>query len=94
LNKTLPTADELLVAYKNVFDEKPLSETEENLMNWFITMVIPIVHVKTKKKNNWRPFSAVPGAYSSFVTSSDEAFALFLMKHYRVPPSAKSIKPF
>ena len=89
----LPTADELLVAYKKVYDDKPLSETEENLIHWYITMIILIVHVSSRAKNNWRPFSAVPGAYSSFVTSSDEAFALFLMKHYRSPPTA-SIKPF
>jgi len=93
-NQMLPTADELLVAYKKVYDDKPLSETEENLINWYIMTIIPIVHVSSRAKNNWRPFSAVPGAYSSFVTSLDEAFALFLMKHYRSPPTAKLIKPF
>jgi len=51
-------------------------------------MVIPIVHVASRAKNNWRPFEFVSGApatYSTFVTSSDEAFALFLIKHYRSP---------
>ncbi len=88
-NDTLPMADEILEAYKKVFYDKPLSETDENLMNWFITTVIPIIHVASRAKNNWRPFAFVSGApasYSTFVTSSDEAFALFMMKHYRSPP--------
>jgi len=84
----LPTAD----MYKNVFDDKPLSETQENLINWYITMVIPIVHVLSRAKNNWRPFAIVSGAYSTFVTLSDEAFTSFLIIHYRSPPTAKSIK--
>jgi len=76
----LPTADEVLQAYKNVFDDKPLFNTNENLINWYVTMVIPIVHVASRVSNNWRPFAFVSGAplpYSTFVTLSDEAFALF-----------------
>jgi len=83
-----------LIAYKNVVDNMPLSETQENLINWYITKVIPIVHVLSRAKDNWRPFAIVSGAYSTFVTLSDEAFALFLIKHYRSPPSAKSIRAF
>jgi len=58
--------------------------------------VIPIVHVASRARNNWRPFAFVSGApspYSTFVTSSNEAFALFLIKHYRTPlPPTKRLK--
>jgi len=50
-------------------------------------MVIPIVHVVSKIRNNWKPFvfaSGAPMIYSTFVTLSDEDFA-FLIKHYRLP---------
>ena len=63
-----------MIAYKNVFDDKPISETTKNLINWYVTMVIPIVHVSSRARNNWRPFASVSGAYSTIVTSSDEAF--------------------
>jgi len=46
-------------------------------------------------KHNWPPFafeSGVPPIYSSYITSSDEAFALFLLKHYRTPPVPKEEK--
>jgi len=44
-------------------------------------------------KFNWHPFafiSGVPPTYSSFITTSDEAFALFLVKYYRGPPLPKN----
>ena len=49
----------------------------------------------SRAKHNWRPFafeSGVPPIYSSYITSSDEAFALFLLKHYRTPPMPKEEK--
>ncbi len=67
---------------KNVFSDKPLSEADADLINWFITTVIPIVHAVSRTKNDWRPFvfvSGAPAAYSTFVASSNEAFALFLL---------------
>ena len=63
-----------MIAYKNVFDDKPISETAKNLINWYVTTVIPIVHVSSRARNNWRPFASVSGAYSTIVTSSDGAF--------------------
>ena len=62
---------------------------------WFVTAVLPLVHVSSRVKNNWRPFALVGGSaplYSTFVTSSDKAFALFLMNYYRSPPPAKETK--
>jgi len=56
---------------------------------------LPIVHVSSRAKNNWRPFALVGGSaplYSAFVTSSDKAFALFLLHYYRNPPPAKDTK--
>jgi len=69
-----------LIAYKNVFDDKPISETAKNLINWYVTTVIPIVHVSSRARNNWRPFASVSGAYSTIVTLSDEAFT-FTERH-------------
>ncbi len=53
---------------------------------------MPIVHISSRVCNNWHPFAFTGGSpplYSTFVTSSDEAFALFLIKYYRSPPSVK-----
>jgi len=55
-----------------------------------------IVQVASWARNNWHPFAFVKGSsplYSNMVTSSDEAFALFLLKHYRSPPPEKEYKP-
>ena len=57
--------------------------------------VLPMVHVSSQAKNNWCPFALVGGSaplYSAFITSSDEAFALFLLHYYRNPPPAKETK--
>jgi len=57
--------------------------------------VLLIVHVSSQAKNNWHPFALVGGSaplYSAFVTSSNKAFALFLMNYYRSPPPAKETK--
>ena len=58
-------------------------------------MVIPVVHVASHTKHNWHPFAfrnGVPPLYSTFVMTSNEAFALFLLKHYRNPPPPKEEK--
>jgi len=36
--------------------------------------------------------SGAPLPYATFVTSSNEVFALFLIKHYRTPPPMKRLK--
>jgi len=57
--------------------------------------VLLIIHVSSQAKNNWHPFVLVGGSaplYSAFVTSSDKAFALFLLNDYRSPPLAKETK--
>ena len=62
---------------------------------WFVTEVLPLVHVSSRVKNNWHPFALVGGSaplYSTFVTSSDKAFGLFLINYYRNPPLAKEPK--
>ena len=49
----------------------------------------------SRAKNNWCPFALVGGSaplYSAFITSSNEAFALFLLNYYRSPPLAKETK--
>jgi len=76
-------------------DEKDLNDEQENLLNWYITTVLPIVHVASRTKHNWRPFAfhnGVPPLYSNFVTTLDEAFVLFLLQHYRNPPPEKEEK--
>jgi len=45
--------------------------------------VIPIVHVSSRARNNWRPFASVSGAYSTIVTSSDEAFTMTRIRDTR-----------
>jgi len=62
---------------------------------WYVTEVLPHIHVSSRVKNNWRPYALVGGStplYSTFVTSSDEAFGLFLINYYRNPPLAKEPK--
>jgi len=84
------------MAYKLLYDGQDFNDEQENVLNWFITMVIPVVHVASRTKHNWRPFAfqnGIPPLYSTFVTTSDEAFALFLLKHYRNPPPPKEEKP-
>jgi len=101
-NEHLPTADDVIIVYKLLYDDNDITNEQENILNWFITTVIPVVHVASHTKFNWHPFafcSGVPPLYSTFVTTSDEAFALFLLKHYRnpLPPkeekSKKSVTP-
>jgi len=72
----------VLKAYKLLYDKKDFCNEQENLLNWFITMVFPIVHVASQTKHNWHPFAfqnGVPLLYSAFVTTSDESFALVLL---------------
>jgi len=55
-------------------------------------MVIPVVHVASCTKHNWLSFAfhnGVPPPYSTFVTTSDEAFALFLLKTLQEPTTTK-----
>ena len=97
MNKELPSPDDILSVYKKLFEsnEKSLTNEQTFLLNWFITTAMPTVHVSSRVKNNWRPFAFVGGSpplYSSLVTASDEAFALFLLKHYRIPPPVKETK--
>ena len=98
MNEELPSPDDILSVYKKLFEsnEKSLTDEQTFLLNWFITTAMPMVHVSSRAKNNWRPFAFVGGSpplYSSLVTASDEAFALFLLKHYRIPPGgAKGIE--
>jgi len=94
-NEILPMTDNVLIAYKQLYNEKDINDEQENLLNWFITTVLPIVHVASQTKLNWRPFAfqhGIPPLYSTFVTTSNEAFALFLLKHYRNPPPPKEEK--
>jgi len=35
------------------FDGKTLKEEEQNIFNWFITTVLPIIHVASHAKHNW-----------------------------------------
>jgi len=56
---------------------------------------MPMVHVSSQAKNNWWQFAFVGGSpplYSLLVTASNEAFALLLLKHYRIPPLVKETK--
>jgi len=51
--------------------------------------------VASQTKHNWHPFAfhnGVPQLYSTFVTTLDEAFVLFLLPHYRNPPPEKEEK--
>jgi len=86
----------VLLAYQNVYSNPNNNDPKiNNILLWFVTEVLPIVHVSSRAKNNWRPFALVGGSaplYSAFVTSSDEAFALFLLHYYRNPPPAKDTK--
>ena len=86
----------MLLAYQNVYSNPNNNDPKiNNILLWFVTEVLPIVHVSSRAKNNWRPFALVGGSaplYSAFVTSSDEAFALFLLHYYRNPPPAKDTK--
>jgi len=87
--------EEVLLKLKALFDDEVLNEDDKLLVNWFIINVLPTVHVASWAKNNWQLYayeSGAPPLYSNYITSSDEAFALFLIKHYRVPPPLKEIK--
>jgi len=68
-------------------------QNPKSVFTWFVTSIIPIVHISSRVHNNWHSFAFTKGSpplYSTFVTSSsDEAFALFLIKHYRYPPPVK-----
>jgi len=95
VNNSLPTSEDTIQQYKRGFDGETLKEEEQNIFNWFITTVLPIMHVASHAKHNWQPFafkSGVPPIYSSYITLSDEAFSLFLLKHYRIPPMPKEEK--
>jgi len=53
-----------------------------------------MVHVASRAKNNWQPFvyeSGAPSLYSNYITSSNEAFALFdwIPTPPKVPRKAK-----
>jgi len=94
-NEHLPTADDVIIAYKLLYDDNDITDEQENILNWFIMTVIPVVHVASRTKFNWCPLafrSGVPPLYSTFVTTSNEAFALFLLEHYRNPPPPKEEK--
>ena len=85
----------MVTAYQQLYTNKSLDNDKEELLMWFITWVMLIIHIASWAKNNWHPFAFIKGSpplYSSIVTSSDEAFALFLLKHYRSPPAAKECK--
>ena len=86
----------MLLAYHNIYSNPNDNNPKINkILLWFVMEVLPIVHVSSRAKNNWRPFALVGGSaplYSAFVTSSDEAFALFLINYYRSPPPAKETK--
>ena len=91
----LPKAEELMLKLKAFFHDEVLNKDEKLLVNWFIINVLPMVHVVSQAKNNWWPYaykSGAPPIYSNYITSSDEAFKLFLIKHYRIPPPLKDIK--
>jgi len=95
VNNALPTSADIIQHYKRVFDGATLKEEVQNIFNLFITTVLPIIHMASCAKHNWQPFgfeSGVPPIYSSYITSSDEAFTLFLLKHYRIPPMPKGEK--
>jgi len=82
--------DEILQVYKKIYNNKKLSDTEEDLIKLFVTAVMSvIVHIANHTWNSWNLYVFVkrsPPLYSSFVMSSDKAFALFLINHYRYPP--------
>jgi len=80
---------------KALFEGEELNEDNKSLVNWFIINVLPVVHVASWAKDNWHPYAykfGVPPLYSNYVTFSDKAFALFLIKHYKVSLPAKEIK--
>jgi len=83
--------DEMVTAYQTLYRNKSLDQ-----LMWFITRVMPIIHIASQARKNCHQFAFIKGSptlYSSIVTSSNEAFALFLLKHYRSPPLAKEYKP-
>jgi len=85
----------MVTAYQQLYTNKSLDNDKEELLMWFITWVMLIIHIASWAKNNWHPFAFIKGSpplYSSIVTSSNEAPALFLLKHYRSPPVAKEYK--
>jgi len=61
-----------------------------------MTTAIPImINVASQTKHNWHSFAfqnGVPPLYSAFITTSDEAFALFLLQNYRNPLPPKEEK--
>jgi len=97
VNNGLPTLEEIVKAYKNLYNGSPLDDDEKEVMNWFVMRVMPIVHVGSQAKNNWHPFAFVGGSpplYLTMVTSSNESFGLFLLTHYRTPPPPSNKKIF
>jgi len=92
----LSAADVVLLTYHNVYSNPNDNNPKiNNILLWFVMEVLPIVHVSSQAKNNWHPFVLVGGSaplYSAFITSSNEAFALFLLNYYRSLPPAKETK--
>jgi len=80
INPSIPLTDKIINAYRLLLEGKELNEDEEGVFGWFITTVLPIIHLASWAKFNWHPFSFISGVtptYSFLITNSDEAMHCF-----------------
>jgi len=55
INLSIPSTDKTIIACKSLLEGKELSEDEEGFFCWFVTTVLPIIHLASCAKFNWHP---------------------------------------
>ena len=84
----MPKDDEILLTYQKYSRSEELTEEETGKLFCFFHELVGCVNL------NWKDASSQQGkVYSQIATTLDEAFALFLMKHYNKIPEPQNKKP-
>ncbi len=83
---TMPDATIIINSYEDFMNGKEVADTDMEILLHFFYEIVGCISLTWKKK------ASKGGEYSKLTTTSDEAFALFLIKYYDRLPKKDSKK--